>query len=62
MRNKWNIFKQAFMETAFRNIPEDFANVLIAVGGVYLLAWLFSVPADQIVGWYALGLAATSKR
>jgi len=33
---------------------------LYALVVVYILAWLFGEPVDQVVGWVALGLAAAT--
>lgn len=58
----WNKFKQGFVE-GLRNVSfASLGDALIAVGVVYILAWLVGEPADQVVGWVALGLAATRTR
>jgi hypothetical protein len=54
----WNKFKKGFVE-GLRNVSlSSLVDVLIAIGAVYILAWLFGEPVDQVVGWVALGLAA----
>jgi hypothetical protein len=54
----WNKFKEGFKE-GLRNVSlSSLVDVLIAIGAVYILAWLFGEPVDQVVGWVALGLAA----
>jgi hypothetical protein len=54
----WNKFKEGFKE-GLRNVSfSSLVDVLIAVGVVYFFAWLFGIPADRVVGWVALGLAA----
>jgi len=53
----WNKFKKGFVE-GLRNVSFlSLVDVLIALGVVYFFAWLFGEPADQVVGWVALGLA-----
>ena len=55
----WAKFKEGFLEAvSLKNI----SNILIAVGVVYILAWIVGVSADAVVGWAALGIAAGSKR
>jgi hypothetical protein len=54
----WNKFKKGFVE-GLQNVSfSSLVDVLIAIGVVYILAWLFGEPVDQVVGWVALGLAA----
>lgn len=43
-------------------ILKDFACIFGAVGAVFLFAYLLGEDADNIVGWAALGLAATATR
>lgn len=50
----WNKFKEGLQNVSFSSL----VDVLIAIGVVYILAWLFGEPVDQVVGWVALGLAA----
>ncbi len=58
----WNKFKEGFKE-GLQNVSfSGLVDVLIAIGAVYILAWLFGEPVDQVVGWVALGLAAGAKR
>jgi hypothetical protein len=53
----WNKFKEGFKE-GLRNVSfSSLIDVFIALGVVYFFAWLFGEPADQVVGWVALGLA-----
>lgn len=53
----WNKFKKGFVE-GLQNVSfSSLVDVLIALGVVYFFAWLFGEPADQVVGWVALGLA-----
>ena len=46
----------------FWKLAESLISVMIALGVVYLFAWLLNEPADQIVGWVALGVAAGANR
>ena len=39
-------------------LVETFVNVAIAVGIVYLLAWILNTDVNSIVGWVALGMIA----
>ena len=43
-------------------IISDFIYVAISVGLVYLIAYFIGQEPDNIVGWVALGLAATSSK
>jgi len=53
----WNKFKKGFVE-GLQNVSfSSLVDVLIALCVVYFFAWLFGEPADQVVGWVALGLA-----
>ena len=53
----WNKFKEGFVE-GLRNVSfASLSDALIALIVVYFFAWLFAEPADQVVGWVALGLA-----
>ena len=49
----WNSFKQGF--------TSSIVNVLFASFTVYFFAWILDEPADDLVGWIALGLAVTLK-
>jgi hypothetical protein len=53
----WNKFKKGFVEGLQNVSLSSLVDVLIAIGVVYILAWLFGEPVDQVVGWVALGLA-----
>ena len=54
----WNKFKKGFVE-GLQNVSfSSLIDVFIAIGVVYILAWLFGEPVDQVVGWVALGVAA----
>lgn len=60
----WNKFKEGFSEglrgVSFA-IAKRFASlvdVLIAIGALYIVAWLVGEPVDDVVGWFALGIAA----
>jgi hypothetical protein len=55
----WNKFKEGFKEV-WNLIFTGLGDVLIAIGAVYILAWLFGEPVDQVVGWVALGLAVAA--
>jgi hypothetical protein len=46
----------------FWKLAESIVGVIIALGVVYLFAWLLNEPADNVVGWVALGVAAGSNR
>ena len=52
----WNKFKEGLQNVSFSSL----GDVLIAIGVVYILAWFFGEPADQVVGWVALGLAVNA--
>jgi len=43
-------------------ILKDIARIFGAVSAVFLFAYLLGEDADNIVGWTALGLAATATR
>ena len=58
----WNKFKEGFVEGLRSVSLESLVDVLIAICVVYFFAWLFGEPADQVVGWVALGLAAGAIR
>ena len=49
----WNKFKEGLRNVSLSSL----VDVLIAIGVVYFFAWFFGEPADQVVGWVALGLA-----
>lgn len=55
----WNKFKEGFSEGLRSVTFASLVDVLIAIGLVYLFAWLLDEPADNVVGWFALGLAAS---
>lgn len=56
----WNKFKEGFKE-GLQNVSfSSLGDVLIAIGMVYILAWLFGEPVDQVVGWVALGVALSA--
>ena len=55
----WAKFKEGFLEAVSF---EGVINILVALAVVHILAWLFGVPADSVVGWAALGIAAGSMR
>jgi hypothetical protein len=56
----WNKFKEGFVE-GLRSVSfSSLGDVLIAIGVVYILAWLFGEPVDQVVGWVALVLAVAA--
>jgi hypothetical protein len=46
----------------FWKLAESIVGVIIALGAVYLFAWLLNEPADNVVGWVALGVAAGANR
>lgn len=46
----------------FWKLGESLVGVTLAIGVVYLFAWILGEPADNVVGWVALGLAAGSNR
>jgi hypothetical protein len=46
----------------FWKLAESLISVMIALGVVYLFAWLLNEPADNVVGWVALGVAAGANR
>jgi len=48
----WNKFKKDFVE--------GFVALAIASVVLYFLAWILNEPADDLVGWMALGLAASA--
>jgi len=48
----WNKFKQGFIE--------GFVALAVASVVLYFLAWLLNEPADDLVGWMALGMAAAA--
>lgn len=59
----WNKFKEGFKEGwQSVNFTQTIIDVSIAVIVVYILAWLVGEPADDAVGWIALGIAATRQR
>jgi hypothetical protein len=46
----------------FWKLAENLISITIALGVVYLFAWLLNEPADNVVGWVALGMAAGATR
>jgi hypothetical protein len=55
----WNKFKEGFVEGFLSKVNfTGLVDAFIAVCVVYFFAWLLSEPADNIVGWVALGMAA----
>ena len=53
----WNKFKEGFRK-GFQSVTlASLFDVLIAVLVVYIIAWIFGEPADNVVGWFALGAA-----
>ena len=50
----WNKFKEGLRE-GFQSVR--LVELAIAVLVVYILAWIFGEPADNVVGWFALGAA-----
>ena len=46
----------------FWKLAESLGLVTIAIGVVYLFAWLLNEPAGNVVGWVALGMAAGANR
>jgi hypothetical protein len=42
----------------WNNFFVGLVDAFIAVGVVYFFAWLLNEPADNVVGWVALGMAA----
>ena len=53
----WNKFKECLRNVSFSSL----VDVLIVIGVVYFFAWFFGEPADQVVGWVALGVAAGAR-
>ena len=56
MRNRlkemWKMFKDEFIE--------GFVALAVASVVLYFFAWLLNEPADDLVGWMALGMAAAA--
>jgi hypothetical protein len=48
----WNKFKQELLE--------GFVALAIACVVLYFFAWILNEPADDLVGWMALGMAASA--
>ena len=46
----------------FWKLAEGLVSVTLALGVVYLFAAILDRPADDIVGWVALGMAAGVRR
>jgi len=46
----------------FWKLVEGLITVTIALAVVYLFAWMLGQPADNVVGWVALGVAAGANR
>ena len=55
----WAKFKEGFLEAVSL---EGVINILVALVVVHILAWLFGLSTDAVVGWAALGIAAGSRR
>jgi uncharacterized membrane protein YbhN (UPF0104 family) len=54
----WNKFKEGFRK-GFQSVTlASLFDVLIAIGALYIVAWLVGEPVDDVVGWFALGIAA----
>ena len=53
----WAKFKEGFLEAVSL---EGVVNVIVAVVVVDILAWVFGIPVDHVVGWVALGIAAAA--
>ena len=43
----------------FEKLLESLVGIVIALFTVYFFAWLLQEPASNIVGWVALGIAAS---
>ena len=54
----WNEFKEGLREGLRGVTFASLVDVLIAVGALYIVAWLVGEPVDDVVGWFALGIAA----
>lgn len=54
----WNKFKEGFSEGLRGVTFASLVDVLIAIGALYIVAWLVGEPVDDVVGWFALGIAA----
>jgi len=48
----WNNFK--------RGLLEGFVATVVACAVLYFFAWILNEPADDLVGWMALGIAAAA--
>lgn len=48
----WNKFKEGFIE--------GFVGLTIALVVLYFMAWYLNEPAGDLVGWMALGIAASA--
>lgn len=44
------------------NIIKDVISVSIAICAVYLISYIIGEDPNNIVGWFALGLAASASR
>lgn len=48
-----------------KKVPEpvkvlfQLVSVFVCLGAVFMFAWILDEPADNVVGWFALGLAAS---
>ena len=42
----------------FWKLADSIVLTAIAIGVVYLFAWMLGQPADNVVGWVALGMVA----
>lgn len=53
----WNKLKEGLRE-GFQSVTlASLVDLVIAVLVVYIIAWLLDEPADNVVGWLALGAA-----
>lgn len=50
------------MEKFLLDLLTGLVSVGIAIGVVYAMGWLTGQDVNDIVGWAALGMAATSNR
>lgn len=53
----WNKFKEGLREGLQSVTLASLVDLVIAVLVVYIIAWLLDEPADNVVGWFALGAA-----
>jgi hypothetical protein len=50
----WKAFKEDFVN----GFTDSIVAVVVGIGLVYLIAWISGEPANNLVGWIALGMAA----